>query len=157
MKVIICWTSNPRSKKFLKKLHLISRWGSWGRQSSRALPGITPQARTDLGIQSRCVVSFPLPPSKQTTIPVPSLYSYSGFLAVVGNCSFWVPKVPKQSRSSYLNLWNSKMPLLVCFYGWGNGYSTCQFLPQNRHSDKSPCSRSLLSKGHWKDGKCGLK
>lgn len=62
-----------------------------------------------------------------------------------------------QSRLSYLNLLNSKMPLLVCFYRWENGYSTCQFLPQNQHSDKSQCWRSLLSKGHWKDGKCGLK
>lgn len=113
MKIIICCTSNPRSKKFLKKLDLISRQGSWGRGSSRASPGITQQASDWPGnkIQVCCLIST-CSPLTNTIVPIPSLYSYTWFLTVLGKCYFCARF---QSKLSYLNLLNFKMLYYFAF------------------------------------------
>lgn len=111
MQITICCTSNPRSKKFLKKLDLISRQGSWGKGSSGALPGITQQTSNwpENKIQVCCLISTSSPLTN-TTVPIPSLYSYIWFLTVLGKCSLCARF---QSKLSYLNLLYFKT--LYCF------------------------------------------
>lgn len=107
MKIIICCTSNPRSKKFLKKLDLVSRHGSWGRGSSQALAGIT-QASNWPGIKTQvcCSIStYHLLTNTTTQFFSLQLHLISSSAGKV----LFLCKVPKQSKMSSLTLLNFEM------------------------------------------------